>query len=1020
MAKYLITLVRGGRTAPLDFFLFSRLLIAALLSAICLPLSAQLNISGRVTDATGETLIGVSVLEKDSGRGTVTDVEGRFNLRIAGPKSVLLVSYVGMETRVVTVGNRTELTIELQELAALLNQVVVTAAYRGAQDVKDLVGSYAAIDQTELLTDRPVESVDKLLEGRIAGVQVQITTGEPGLPVKVQVRGQGSLPSTGNQITASTQPLFVLDGVPLYDITETNNTASVFTDNLSQRLNPLAFLNPDDIESITVLKDASATALYGADAANGVVLITTKKGSAASERISVSLNQGFAQTINEIKFLNTAQYVELARETLFNSGRNPAEAGRSDIETDWRDLVQRTARNTDLDISMAGGTRAGLGYRISGSYNENQSIHVGNGIRQGNFGINLTVPLIDRMTLDTRISLAYQRREGLGTFDAFTFPPNLPVYREDGTFNNDGFFAMRGNPAAVLEQNENFHTSYSINSKLALTYQALPTLRLRVLGGADRLDAEQFQYLSALNGTGASAGGRLRNSSRDNLQWVANAQAIWNPKLGETDHHPSLLAGGELNGQTTRQISARGSNFPYDDLRRLAFLGSAETDVGESIFERNKASLYGEIAYDYDYRYYLKFNARRDASSIFGGDRQANLFYALGASWNLSQEKFWQDATPLGISFVKLRFSYGVTGNSRLGVYSAAGLYRFNTSGNYGGQLPLITSSPVNQSLSWEIQQQTNVGLDLGFSPGSPFTITLEYYYNLTTDALRSVDIPYENGFNTLLTNAANLYNRGYEATIRYDRPDAGRFDWSTSFNFAINKNRLTRIALQDLPTANGSNLRALIIGQDVNTLYGIPAAGVDPENGQQLYRLIDGTITSDANLARGIENFVPLGASNPDFFGGWHNRFSYGNLSLTAQINYSYGSTEVIDPLTFRDGNQILFNNQSINQLDRWQQPGDLTDTPRPSIDNPFVSRSSRYFFDVNYLQLSNVTLSYKFDPAGRMPLGTRSLSFFTLVNNVGYLYDEKRRKDRNGVAEYRFRFPEQRAFVFGCKLGW
>ncbi len=1018
MAKYLTTLDRKVYTVSPNFSLSYRSLFAILLLVASLPLSAQMDISGRVTDGTGETLIGVSVLENGTGNGTVTDTDGRFNLRVSGSKSVLTVSYVGMEKREVAVSNRTDLKITLQESAALLDQVMVTA-YRGAQDVKDLVGSYASIDETELLADRPVESVDKLLEGRIAGVQVQITTGEPGLPVKVQVRGQGSLPSTGSQITASTQPLFVLDGVPLYDITESNTNQGIFSDALSQRLNPLAFLNPDDIESITVLKDASATALYGADAANGVVLITTKKGNASSERISVSFNQGYAETINEIKFLNSAQYVELARETLFNTGRNPAEAGPSDVSTDWRDLVQRTARNSDLDISMAGGTKAGMGYRISGSYNENQSIHVGNGIRQGNFGINLTVPLIERMTLDTRVSLAYQRREGLGTFDAFSFPPNLPVYRADGSFNNDGFFAQRGNPVAVLEQNENFHTSYSINSKLGINYQALPSLRLRVLGGVDRVDAEQFQYLSALNGTGATAGGRLRNSTRDNLQWVANAQAIWSPVINSTDHHPSLLLGGELNGQVTKQTSARGTNFPFDDLRRLAFLSSDRTQVGESTFERNKASLYGELAYDYDYRYYLKFNARRDASSIFGGDQQANLFYAVGASWNLSEEQFWQDATPLGIGYAKLRVSYGVTGNSRLGVYTAAGLYQFGTSGNYGGQLPLTASSPVNQELSWEIQQQTNVGLDLGFSPESPFTVTLEYYYNLTTDALRSVDIPYENGFATLLTNAADLYNKGYEATIRYDRPGERRFDWMTSFNFAINKNRLTKIALEDAPTS-GDNLRALVIGQDVNTLYGIPSAGVNPENGQQLFRLIDGTITSDAAQARNLENYVPLGASNPDFFGGWHNRFSYGNLSLTAQINYSYGSTESIDPLTFQDGRQILFNNQSVNQLDRWQQPGDITDTPRPRIDNPFVSRSSRYFFDVNYLQLSNISLAYKFDPAGRMPLGTRSLSFFAMVNNVGYLYDEKRRKDRNGVAEYRFRFPEQRAYVFGCKLGW
>lgn len=977
---------------------------------------AQQTITGRVTDPAGEPLVGVNIYVPSTESGTVTDFEGNYEVTVPSPTARLVVSYTGMQTREIIVGNRNRINIILREEASMLDEVVVTA-YRGEQKAKDLVGSYDQVTTEALETDRPIESFDKLLEGRIAGVQVQTVTGEPGLPVQVQIRGQGSLPRVTGNISASTQPLFVLDGVPLFDVTETNTNNSLFSDVNSQRLNPLTFVNPDDIESITVLKDASATALYGADAANGVILITTKSGSRrAGSRFNLSFSQGIAETINDIQFLNTAEYVELYRETLFNGGENPAQAGRTDIETDWRDLVQRNSTNADLDLSLSG-NRDELRYRLSAGYNGLQSIQRGNGLQQGNFSVKVDVPLGDKLQLGTRLSTAYSHREGLTAFNAFSFPPNLPVRNPDGSFNNDGFFQFRPNPAALLEQNENYSNLLSANGVLTLSYRPSAAWRFRSQTGVDLYDQDQFQYNSALNGSGRSRDGLLRRSNRRNLQWITNGQAQWSPQ-NTGAHHPSALIGGELQRQETAQLVATGSGFPFDDLRRLDFLPRESKNVGESNFERSKASLYGELGYDYDYRYYVKLNARRDATSLFGGDQQANIFWALGLSWAFAEEPLWRERLPLGIDYGKLRLTYGITGNSRLGIYTAQGLYRYGNGDDYGQQIGLTVSAPINEFLSWERKRQLNLGLDLGFGEGR-YGATLEYYYNRTIDALTSFDTPLESGFTSIVANAAEILNRGWEVTLRREANPEADFGWFSSVNFSRNYNELLDIAREEVPEG-GNVIQGLVIGRDLGTLYGVPYAGVDPYNGKSLYRLADGSITDDVRRAREPANLVPLGTRTPDFYGGWTNRFSWRSFSLSALINYSYGSLIVVDDLTFQDGRQIAFNNQSRNQLDRWQQPGDLTDTPATNRDNPLVSRSSRYFYRNDYLQLASLTLNYTLPETLVRRWKMRNASVYALVNNLGYLYNDTSPRNRNSVAEYRFTFPEQRAYVLGIKMGW
>jgi TonB-linked SusC/RagA family outer membrane protein len=995
-----------------------RLFGLLLCSCISQSLLAQQLVGGTVTDANdGMPLIGVTVREKGTVNGTVTDLDGRYTIEVAGTKAILSFTYVGKAIREVPVNNQSIIDVALSDDEQLLQQVVVTG-YRGAQDVKDLVGSYNEVGTEELQADRPVASIDQLLEGRVAGVQVENVTGEPGLPIRVQIRGQSSLPALGDRLTASTQPLYILDGVPLYDVLETNTRNTVFGSFNNQPLNPLSLLNPDDIASITVLKDASATALYGADAANGVVLITTKKGSSGDPALSLSASIGAGRTINEIEYLNTDQYLELARETAFNSGENPLDVGFSDVSTDWTEIVQQTPRNADVDLSLSG-SNAATNYRVTVGYSEIESIHRRNGIQQANLGINLTTPVGERLTVATRVLGAYQYKEGLRSFGAFTFPPNLPVRLPDGSYNDEGFFTNLPNPAALLEQNQDEQNSYTTNAQFTLNYDPVTDLSVRILAGVDQVSRDQYRYDSALNASGRRRGGSLRRSENLNTQWIANGQLVYSP--GTLDrHHPSLLLGGELQRQNQYRTISTGSGFLFDDQRRLADLPNDQTSITESRFVRAKASTYGELAYDYDFRYYLKVNARRDASSLFGGDRQADIFWAVGTAWNFDREPFWRGALPLRISSGKLRASYGVTGNSRLGVYTTAGIYAVAGGDDlYGGRLPYLATDPRNENLSWERKFQSNLALDLSWLDDR-LGLTAEYYSNRTVDGLFSFDTPLETGFDDILANAASIRNWGYELTVRYETTRSGKFQYSTSVNAAHNQNRLLALT-RDVPIAgNRYNRLAFIVGEDINILYGIPATTVDPRTGEQRFILPDGEITTDIEAARDPRNFVPLGRGAPTVFGGWHQQLTYGAASLTLQLNYSYGSTILIDPLTFTDGRQIHFNNQSVNQLDRWQQPGDITDVPRLARFNRQVSQSSRYLRDLNYLEFSTVNLSVDLGRLGVLPLGLANFRSFLVVNKLGYIYDEARRPDRNGIAEYRFTFPEQQSATLGIKLGW
>lgn len=976
-----------------------------------------LSVSGIVVDQDTEPLPGVNIRIKGTSRGTATGGNGTFTVQTAPADSVTLVfSFIGYETIEQTVATgESGVIVEMSVDQTELDEVIVTG-YGMEKTRTELVGSVAEISGEEMQPLRPEASFQSLLSGQIAGLDViSPSGGDAGKPISIRIRGQGSLPSSGQQQrTTSSEPLYIIDGVPLYDIQSEQFTQVAGREEL---LNPLAAINPDDIKSISVLKDASAAAIYGANAANGVILIETKEGSKDGFDVEARVSHGVSSTINEVKLLNAEQYVQLYRETLINSGATAEEAaeetGNADTDTDWNELLQRNARFTNASLSFSGGT-SDLSARVSLSYDDQETISRGNNFQKYGFRSRIDYRGSDHVGVALNAGITGVQKTSLGGFSDVPLPPTISPYGDDYGFNGSSFFDRRPNPLAVLEQNDNNHNSLSTTNSLQLTAEPIDNWDLRALGGIDYYQNRNFIYRSSKNATGSSSGGGLTIVNRRNRRWITNVTSNYSFRLGSS-HGFSTLVGVEAQEKNTKLLRGSATGFLNDDLRVLQGASDREDRDARSSDENvSTLSAFGELSYNYNGVFYTSFNARRDASSIFGGDvRNAN-FASLGVSYIFSELDAVKSISFL--DFLKVKASFGSTGNSRIGSYAARGLYSVSSRNAYNGRPGLVPSSPENTLLTWEKNYKFNAGVDA--TVFGRFDVLIEYYRNTIIDAISSISIPRESGFATSELNAADMRNTGVEVTLGYSFfPDRDRIDWDVDINAATNRNVVTELKQIDsqISTVSGIGYR---VGEDVRNIYGIRYAGVDPATGEPLYQLPDGTITVNRNLATRIENRQKIGDGNPNVFGGFSSTFSWRNLSVTVIGDYSFGSETLVSDNYASDGAEIALLNQSVNQLDRWQEPGDQTDVPRLSDGAPPVSISDRFIYDLDYIKWANATLRYTLPESLARRVKADRVRAFVNASNIGYIYFGDTPPDRNGAAEYRYQFPEGRTITMGVDL--
>ncbi|GGI23381.1 SusC/RagA family TonB-linked outer membrane protein [Pedobacter mendelii] len=974
------------------------------------------SITGTVRDKeTGTPIPGANIFVKGTKQGAITNNNGEFIYRVNTDKidkTILVFSFLGMKTQEINIGNQVFFNINLETEPLGMNEVVVTGSYTKDKRREDVVGSISQVNAERLQTNRPIESFDKMLEGLVAGVQVETTT-ELNTPIKINIRGLGSLPTIGASRTTSTQPLFVIDGVPMYEQQRGDESINF---NGESYLNPLSNVNPDDIKSISILKDATASALYGANGANGVIIITTKNGKAGKTVVNLSADAGVATFINQYKWLSGPQYYSLLREAYINGGRSATEAsqisGSKTTNTDWFDLTQRNAlyQNYGLEVSGGSGTTT---FRFSGGYRNQQSSTLTNDLKKIYGRLRVDHEFSDKFKVGINLSPTFSRSSSLSDYGAVTLPPNLEPYT-NGTFTD---FLGVPNPLAVFEQNEDRDKGFDFIGNINGSYKITNHLSVSGTLGANVYQNKQLQYYSALNATGRTANGRLQIYDRVYNSYIGFVQATYDRTF---KHHSfNFLVGTQVENKITDLLRGSGNNFTFDRLRVLSAAGT--TTSASSNSENATVSYYSSLGYDFAKKYYLNLNARIDKSSIFGGDKQVALNGSVGASWIISKENFLLDNKIL--TFLKLRVTYGSTGNSRIGNYSAKGLYSFGSGSStvYNGNIvatPDGTAAP-NPDLGWEKNYKFNLGLD--FNLFGKVDVIAEYYNNRITDLISSSLVPYETGFQSISANTSTTRNRGFELTISSQIVTDKNFSWNLAYNFGANKNKLISYNKGTGATySSADDAAALREGNSTSAIYGYQWAGVDPQTGMEMFYGINGKLSTASEInALPISSTSVLGDRLPQFQGGLINSFNVYRFNFSFNILYSYGEDKLIYYINEADGRNLQNRNQSVNLVDRWQKPGDITDIPQLLINRNIVSNSSRYIYDVSYLKLSNVSLNYKFEEKTLSRLHLQNLSIFVNATNLFYVYKDAGTKGRNGIAEMRFTTPETSAFTAGIRIG-
>lgn len=985
-------------------------------------------VRGIVVDAQGDPLIGVTVQQKDTKNMCVTDLDGRYALTVNGSLPVTLTfSYVGMKKLTQRVASTAEQTVRMQDDAAIIKDVVIVGAYGTMQKRSDLVGSAYQVGSKEL-ENLPKGRLDTMLDGLVPGVKIDINSDSPDNSrprFNVRVRGEGSL-------SASSEPLWVVDGVPMFTGGTTNQMPGQ-----NYTISPLSFLNPDDIESITVLKDATATSIYGADGGNGVVLVTTKKGREGKTSVSVNVEYGIANIDRSTapKVLNAQQFMELARESYANAGLDPRAFPYQDNElnqfsttdTDWLDIYYDTGTTFQGNVAVNGGSDKAK-YYLSGAYYQNQSTIKGNKQQRFSMRSNLDFQLHQKVKLTTILSASYNVNDlfNMGR-DVYENLPIFTPYNPDGTlrlynrmvsgvdadgnpvFKDYKFF----NSVAEREQNENTQKALYVNANFSLKYDILPGLSYTGQFGVDFQSNLEQMYSSQKNWSGTSVIGQEGYSTRQSAH-VSNWNTIHRLNFNRTFglHTIGVLAGFEAGSRDYTVVGATGSGFINDYIQDVSYADSRNGTNYSST--TRKASFLGQVSYSFDHRYYLTFNARRDGNSQFGSDVRWADFASVGVSWNVHNEKFFKIPW---ITVLKLKASYGANGNSRLGSQEALGLYSYGESYAYNGNNGGTQSGTPNHTLSWETTYKTNLGFRLELL--NRFDIDFDWYNHHTKNLLSNLDVSRTTGDTKVYRNVGELRNRGFDLTLTtkniVSQKEDG-FRWTTELNLAHNTNVLLKL-YNGIQKNFGTY--SYIEGYDVSTMFLVRWAGVDPADGSPMWYDKEGNITKQYSA----DNRVAGDNSHSDVTGGMTNTLSYKGFSLRFLLNYQFGGYAFTSfgRSMFSDGLYSSSQNQAVEQLDRWQKPGDVALSPKPiwGVSTSSVMNSTRYLYNKTLIRLQNVVLSYRFERDLIKPLGLNQCVVSLIGNNL-FAYSPYASSDHNSYKTCMSGYPAERSVSLAVTVGF
>lgn len=940
-----------------------------------------------------QALPGAVVRVKGSDRAINTGANGGYTIKVPS-NGTLVFSVIGYGTEEITVAGKTNIDVILKETASNLQEVIVTA-YGTKETKESQVGSAMQLTRRDL-DMRPLNRIDQLLDGVVPGVMVEMqdqTTSSARPRFQTRIRGEGSFQASGD-------PLWVIDGVPMYTGDETNMIPGANTS-----ISPLTYINPNDIETITILKDATATSIYGANGSNGVVLITTKKGIAGQNNINYSFRTGInLLNNNRFQVLSASEYRELLAESFANSSlaTNPViDLGNN---TDWYDVYFRNGITTQHDLSFRGGTEK-TKYYISGAYFNEKPIMINNQTQRFSTRINIDQNINKSIDLFFKMGASYVINNMFNAGD--TYYTNRPI---DSPFNPDGSYVKQFyNKLAEAKLNDDDQKTMAMYANVGGSVKITDWLKYTTINGIDYTSLSESSYVSMFTYVGGLDGGDASKGQSTNLKW--NSQHRLNFDKTIDKHSISGLLGAEAAESGRRSAMAYGWGFANDKIREVTY---AKTRYGNSsASEQSELSYYGQLSYSFDRKYNLVASFRRDANSDFGSDVRWATFKSIGASWNISNEDFWKIKQ---IDFAKIKLSYGTNGNSRIGAYRSKGIYSFDVTNNiYNEMLGATMTNGENPVLSWETTTAINTGISLGLF--KRIALDVEVYQNVTKNALDDVDVTRTTGFTGILQNVGRIRNRGVEITLNTQNIMRKDFAWNTSINFSLNRNTILEL-YNDNEKVFGNTIRR--VGEPIKTNYLIRWAGVDPRDGGPLWYDAKGNLTKVFDL----NNRVLAGTQNPTFFGGMTNTIDYKSFSLKALMQYTVGGYlfSTLQREAESDGRNLADDNQSRNQLDRWREPGDLTLVPKTVLkENADNGRNStRFLHSRTAFRLTNVSLNYNFPVKLVNKISLRRANVYVQADNVAFWTPYKVKENYNSYRNSFNPYPQPLVLSFGLNVGF
>ncbi len=961
-------------------------------------------VTGMVTSVEdGLGIPGATVMIKGSTQGVATDLQGRYRIEVASEEVILEFSYIGMVTREVAVGSQRVINVALEMSYIQLGEVIVSTGYITERS-RNVAGSVAHVSNEEL-NMAAVENVQRALEGKAAGVQITAASGLPGASSVINIRGISSM-------SADTRPLIIVDGQQIE-----NSSYATYTQSHSL----LAALNPDDIETIDILKDAATASIYGAQGANGVIIITTKRGRVSPKtRVSFSSKIGIENLINRVPTLNSQQYIELSLDGIYNRYGNSASQFESFFNRfaqegwisgeaadypnvvyntdlipndDWIGAVFRQGLAQEYQLSLSGGNN-NTKYYISLNNNNTQASTITNQFNRISMRINVDheVSKFFSISSSTMLSNMRMRQPESGGLianpvrSAMMMVPYNRIYNEDGTINDNLEGSMHTNPITLLEQNIFTATTNKITQGVDLNFTILDGLKAKISGHVDYNDNTERSFKDPRNFQGQALGGIVGAITRDILI-LQNTGTLNYDKLLRNKHRLNLLTGYEYKNYSYFRRITEASGVPSPDFQLLNEAANI-VSFGETYTGYKILGFFGRIGYTFDDKYILNLVVRHDGSSRFGEENMFGTFPSASLAYRIIEESFLKDRFSW-LSDLKVKASYGLVGNSAIGNFVARP--QFVGSGHYDGISGLNPSVPGNLALTWESKYSLNTGIDLGFFKNRA-TVSFEYFDDETRNLLYYRGVPSNSGYGSIPQNVGSMRNYGYELSTAF-LPFAGNFRWRISSNFTWVQNEITSLVDGRQEITN-----SLRVGYPFESFLVYNFAGVNPADGRPMWYDKEGYITYNPSS----DDRVWINGIMPTFYGGIVNAFSYKGFEFSFLVQFQQGARRYFaDAVVMGRVGSSVDRNQLLGMYtDRWQTPGDMTWVAQPMRGNTWLGAgsstraysgvSSLHYKKTDFIKLKNLSISYNLPARWLTPMRlegvTLSFTGYNLLTTTTY----------------------------------